>query len=93
MYIYSEIVEVGVGSLIKHLYFVIYIYIYISVIISPKFEHFGDIMFMVAPPPPPPYPPSPPPHANAYTGHNFVTNTPIKFIFAMAIKVQITRTL
>ena len=26
-----------------------------------------------------------PPHANACTGHNFVTNTPIKFIFAIAI--------
>ena len=38
-------------------------------IISPKFENFGDIMFLVAPP-------SPPPHANACTGHNFVTNTP-----------------
>ena len=29
----------------------------------------------------------PPPHANACTGHNFVTNTPIKFIFAIAIEV------
>ena len=28
----------------------------------------------------------PPPHANACTGHNFVTNTPIKFIFARAIE-------
>ena len=28
-----------------------------------------------------------PPHANACTGHNFVTNTPIKFIFAIAIEV------
>ena len=37
----------------------------------------GDIMFLVAPPP----------HANACTGHNFVTNTPIKFIFAIAIEV------
>ena len=27
------------------------------------------------------------PHANACTGHNFVTNTPIKFIFAIAIEV------
>ena len=35
-------------------------------------------MFLVA---------SPPPHANACTGHNFVTNTPIKFIFAIAIEV------
>ena len=26
-------------------------------------------------------------HANACTGHNFVTNTPIKFIFAIAIEV------
>ena len=32
-------------------------------------------------------PPSPPPHANACTGHNFVTNTPIKFIFAIAINM------
>ena len=32
-------------------------------------------------------PPSPQPHANACTGHNFVTNTPIKFIFAIAIDV------
>ena len=46
------------------------------IIISPKFENFADIMFLVAPP----SPPSPPPHANACTGHNFVTNTPIKFI-------------
>ena len=30
---------------------------------------------------------SPPPHANACTGHNFVTNTPIKFIFAIAMEV------
>ena len=37
-------------------------------------------MFLV----PPPYPP---PHANACTGHDFVTNTPIKFIFAIAIEV------
>ena len=48
-------------------------------------------MFLVAPPSPPspspPLPP-PPPHANACTGHNFVTNTPIKFIFAIAIKIQ-----
>ena len=45
------------------------------VIISPKFENFGDIMFLVAPPPSPPSPPSPPPpHANACTGHNFVNN-------------------
>ena len=43
-----------------------------------KFENFGDIMFLVA---------SPPPHANACTGHNFVTNTPIKFIFAIAIEI------
>ena len=55
------------------------------IIISPKFENFGDIMFLVALPPPP----SPPlPHAaNACTGHNFVTNTPIKFIFVIAIEV------
>ena len=53
----------------------------ISIIISPKFENFGDIMVLVAPPSPPP------PHANACTGHNFVTNTPIKFIFAIAIEV------
>ena len=46
------------------------------IIISQKFEYFGDIMFVVAPP-----------HANACTGHNFVTNTPIKFIFAIAIEV------
>ena len=52
-------------------------------ILSPKFENFGDIMFLVATP----SPPSPPPHANACTGHNFVTNTPIKFIFAIAIEV------
>ena len=58
----------------------------IYLIISPKFENFGDIMVLVAPPPPSP-PPSPPPHANACTGHNFVTNTPIKFIFAIAIEV------
>ena len=51
----------------------------IGIIISPKFENFGDIMFLVAPPSPPsPSPPPPPPHANACTGHNFVTNTPIK---------------
>ena len=30
---------------------------------------------------------APPPHANTCTGHNFVTNTPIKFIFAVAIEV------
>ena len=60
-----------------------------DIIISPKFENFGDIMVLVAPPSPPPSPPppSPPPHANACTGHNFVTNTPIKFIFAIAIEV------
>ena len=29
-----------------------------------------------------------PPHANACTGHNFVTNAPIKFIFAIAIEVS-----
>ena len=46
-------------------------------VISQKFDNFGGIMFLVAPPP----------HANACTGHNFVTNTPIKFIFAMAIEV------
>ena len=49
-----------------------------QVIISPKFENFDDIMFLVAPPPP---------HANACAGHNFVTNTPIKCIFAIAIEV------
>ena len=38
-------------------------------------------MFLVAPPSPPPQ------HANACTGHNFVTNTPIKFTFAIAIEV------
>ena len=48
--------------------------------ISPKFENFGGIMFLVAPSPPPP-------HANACTGHNFVTNTPIKFLFAIAIEI------
>ena len=47
---------------------------HIPIIISPKFENVGDIMFLVAPPPSPP-----PPHANACTGHTFVTNTPIKF--------------
>ena len=30
-----------------------------------------------------------PPHANACTGHNFVTNTPIKFIFTIAIEVPV----
>ena len=55
--------------------------IIIWIIVSPKFENFGDIMFLVAPP-------SPPPHANACTGHNFVTNTPIKFIFAIGIEVS-----
>ena len=45
-------------------------------------------MFLVGPPSPPP----PPPHANACTDHNFVTNTPIKFIFAI-VRSQITRTL
>ena len=55
-----------------------------KLIISPKFENFGDIMFLVAPPSPPS---PPPPHANACAGHNFVTNTPIKFIFAIAIEV------
>ena len=39
-------------------------------------------MFLVAPPSPPP-----PPHANDCTGHYFVTNAPIKFIFAIAIEV------
>ena len=57
-------------------------------IISPKFENVGGIMFLVPPPPPPPSPPpSLPPHANACTGHYFVTNAPIKFIFAIAIEV------
>ena len=51
------------------------------IIISPIFENFGGIMFLVPPPSPPP------PHANACTGHNFVTNTPIKFIFAIAAEV------
>ena len=37
-------------------------------------------MFLAAPSPPPP-------HANACTCHNYVTNTPIKFIFAIAIEV------
>ena len=32
-------------------------------------------------------PPSPPPHATSCTGHNFITNAPIKFIFTMAIDV------
>ena len=59
----------------------------LCVIISPKFENFGDIMFLVAPPPSPPSQPPPPPHAKACTGHIFVTNTPIKFIFAIAIEV------
>ena len=49
----------------------------------PKFENIGGIVFLVAPPPSPPSPP----HANACTAHNFVTNTPIKFIFAIAIEV------
>ena len=35
----------------------------------------------------PPSPPTPTPNANAYTGHNFVTNTPINSIFAIAIEV------
>ena len=41
-------------------------------------------MFLVALPSPPP-----PPHANgnAYTGHNFITNKPIIFTFAIAIEV------
>ena len=60
--------------------------------IYPKFENFGDrsrvyynCMFLVvsSPSPPPPFPQ----HANACTDHNFVTNTPIKFIFAIAIEV------
>ena len=46
------------------------------IIISPEFENFGVIMFLV-----------PPPHTNACTGHNFVKNTPIKFIFALAIEL------
>ena len=46
------------------------------IIISLKFKNFGGIMFLV-----------PPPHASACTGYNFVTNTPIKFIFAIAIEV------
>ena len=77
---------------------VIHIYVFASmklpIIISPKFENFGDIMLLVAPSPPPapppppsPSPPAPSPHANACTGHNFVTNTPIKFIFDIAIEV------
>ena len=41
-------------------------------------------MFLVALPPPLPSPPS---HDNACIGHDFVTNTPIKFIFAIAIEV------
>ena len=49
----------------------------VQLIISPKFENFGGIMFLLPPPA----------HANACTGHNFVTNTPIKFIFAIAIEV------
>ena len=56
-----------------------------SWVLSLKFENFSDIMFLVAPPPS--RPPPPPPHANACTGHNFVRNTPIKFIFAIAIEV------
>ena len=55
------------------------------VIISPKFENVGSIMFFVAPPSPPSPPPAP--HANTCTGHNFVTNTPIKCIFAIAIEI------
>ena len=54
-------------------------------IISPKFENFGDIMFLVGPPPSPSS--LSPPHTNTYTNHNFVKNTPIKFIFAIAIEV------
>ena len=45
-------------------------------------------MFLVAPPPPPPPPsPPPPPHVNVCIGYNFVINTPITFIFAIAIEV------
>ena len=51
--------------------------------------NFREYYVLVAPPPPSP----PPPHANACTDHNFVTNTPIKLIFAIAIGSQITRTL
>ena len=51
---------------------------HMAVMISPIFENIGGILFLVAPPPP---------HANACTGHDFVTNTPIKFIFAIAIEV------
>ena len=36
-------------------------------------------MFLVAPPPPP--------HANVCTGHDFVKNKSIKFIFGLAIEV------
>ena len=61
-------------------------YNHIRGIISPKLENFGNIMLLV-PPPFPPSPPSPATHANACTGHNFVTNTPIKFIFTIAIEV------
>ena len=61
--------------------FSFFLEIYGHVIISPKFENFKGIMFLVAPAP------SPSPHANSCTGHNFVTNAPIKFVFAIAIEV------
>ena len=48
-------------------------------IISQKIENVGDIMFLSAPPPP-----SPPSHANACTGHNCVTHTPILDLIEMA---------
>ena len=67
---------------IEHIYLYVTLY---YLIISQKFDNFGGIMFLVASPPP--SPPSLPPHANACTGHNFVANTRIKFIFAMAIEV------
>ena len=53
----------------------------LDILVSTCIIILGGIMILVA------QPPSPPPHANACTGHNFVTKTPIKFIFAIAIEV------
>ena len=84
MFIYPTIiVQLFVDTCVGYITIICYcLHFGLPLITSPKFENFGAVMFLVPPPPP---------HANACTGHNFVTNTPIKFIFAISILYQNAR--